>query len=144
MKRRSAAQLDRDLLRAAQRAAAHSYSPYSRFPVGAALRTAGGRIFVGTNVENASYGLTICAERVAMGAAIAAGCRRFAAMAVVGGKRRAARPCGACLQVIAEFCGPDFPVLVASSTHPDRAERLCLSTLLPQAFTLKRAGRTPA
>jgi cytidine deaminase len=125
------------LLERARSAARASHSPYSRFPVGAALLAAGGRVFAGCNVENASYGLTLCAERVAICTAVAAGARTFRAIAVVGGAERPATPCGACLQVLAEFCGPDLTVYcgtLASSGVP--ALRLTLGACLPHAFHL--------
>lgn len=121
---------------AALRAVQNSYSPYSKFPVGAALTTSGGKVFTGCNVENASYGLTMCAERVAVMKAVSEGSQKFKALAVVGGRGKAARPCGACLQVLAEFCGPDFPVSLASLDKPDRIERLTLGDLLPHTFKL--------
>ena len=80
-----------------------AYAPYSHFLVGAALRAIDGRVFSGCNVENASFGLTMCAERVALGAAIAAGVRVFSAIAIAGPAERSAVPCGACRQVLAEF-----------------------------------------
>lgn len=121
------------LLAKARQAAKNSYSPYSRFPVGAAV-LAGRKVYAGSNVENASYGLTVCAERVALAAAVSAGERRPRKLAVVGGTRKAARPCGACLQVLAEFCGPDFPILLAPIDRPSAVERLTLADLLPRAF----------
>ena len=127
------------LVKAALNAATNSYSPYSRFPVGAALLTAGGKVFAGCNVENASYGLTICAERVAVTNAVAAGEKKFQAMAVVGGRGRAACPCGACLQVLSEFCGPDFPIYLAPLKGRSRSkpvECVALRDLLPQTFSL--------
>jgi len=126
---------DKTLFARARQAAKRSYSPYSRFPVGAAL-LAGGAVFTGCNVENASYGLTLCAERAAILAAVAAGKRKPVKLAVAGGKGRAARPCGACLQVLAEFCGPDFPILLAPLDTPKAIERLTLADLLPKAFRL--------
>lgn len=129
--------VQRRLLAAAGKAAARSYSPYSRFPVGAALLTAGGTIVSGCNVENSSYGLTLCAERTAVFAAVAAGHRQFRALAVIGGRDRPARPCGACLQVLAEFCQPGLPVLLASHKAPFQPEVLTLGELLPEAFHLK-------
>lgn len=125
------------LVRAAVKAAGASYSPYSRFPVGAALLAGNGKVFTGCNVENASYGLTICAERVAILKAVSAGCRTFKALAVAGGKGQAARPCGACLQVMAEFCGPDFPLYLVALDQADDIERFSLGDLLPQTFSLK-------
>lgn len=126
---------DRSLVSLARLASRESYSPYSRFPVGAAL-LAEGTVFTGCNVENASYGLTLCAERVAVTAAVAAGKRAFTTLAVAAGKGRAARPCGACLQVLAEFCGPDFPILLAPLDKPGAVERFTLADLLPQTFRL--------
>lgn len=124
------------LVSVAVRAARNSYSPYSKFPVGAALLAADGTVFTGCNVENASYGLTICAERVAITSAVAAGYRRFKALAVVGGKSKAACPCGACLQVLSEFCTPDFPVVMAPLNKPDQVETVSLGGLLPHTFRL--------
>ncbi len=118
-----------------------AYAPYSRFCVGAALLTRDGRIFQGANVENASYGLTICAERTAIGAAVAAGKRHFTAIAVVAGGQTAPVPCGACLQVLTEFCKPDFTVIVASATQPAVFQTYRLKDLLPNAFALR--GQKP-
>jgi len=124
------------LLAAALKAATLSYSPYSKFRVGAALLTKSGKIISGCNVENASYGLTLCAERTAIATAVAAGHRQFKALAVVGGRNKAIPPCGACLQVLAEFCPPDLPVYLAPLNKPDKLERTTLGTLLPNAFNL--------
>lgn len=125
------------LLKAARQAATRSYSPYSRFPVGAALLTATNGIISGCNVENSSYGLTLCAERNALSTAVAAGHRRFKALAVVGGRGQPASPCGACLQVLAEFCHPGMPVFLASLDKPRKPEATTLGQLLPCAFRLK-------
>lgn len=118
------------LVEAAWAAREHAYAPYSRFPVGAALLVEDGRIFVGCNVENLSYGLTNCAERVAIGAAVAAGARGFLAVAVVAETKEPISPCGACRQVLAEFKVPR--VMLAN-----RTERLefRLDELLPRAST---------
>jgi len=113
-----------------------AYAPYSRFDVGAALLTREGRIFQGCNVENASYGLTQCAERTALGAAVAAGYRHFTAVAVVASGQTAPMPCGACLQVLAEFCNPDFLIVLASATRPSVFQTYHLKDLLPRAFKL--------
>jgi cytidine deaminase len=94
---------------AAEAARAHAHAPYSKFQVGAALWTADGRIFAGCNVENASFGLTICAERNAVFAAVAAGVRAFSALAIVSSGDKPVTPCGACRQVLTEF-GVSFPV----------------------------------
>jgi len=104
--------------------------------VGAALLTADGAIFTGGNVENASYGLTVCAERVALLSAVAAGHRRFAALAVVAGGKDLAWPCGACRQVLAEFCGPGLRVCVAPIRRLAAARTVRLGALLPRAFRL--------
>ncbi|BET68395.1 cytidine deaminase [Opitutales bacterium ASA1] len=121
---------------AAVAAARRAYAPYSKFHVGCALRTMEGNVFVGCNVENASYGLTICAERNAIAAAVAeegAG-MRIAALAVWVDASETFPPCGACRQVIAEFAGPDVPVLYhAAGRAPVRTS---VGELLPQAFRL--------
>jgi cytidine deaminase len=127
------------LIEAARAAAAHSYSPYSGFPVGAALLFADGQIVTGTNVENASYGLSLCAETVAAAAALAAGLRTgLAAIAVVGPGSPAGgapiTPCGRCRQVLNELAqlGATDPVVLCASGA--RTERFRLSELLPRAF----------
>lgn len=113
----------------------HAYAPYSGFQVGAALKCTDGSIFTGCNVENASYSMTICAERSAIVQAIAAGKRSFHSIAIVGGKTKEAAnttpcpPCGACLQVLAEFCDGDFPILLTDGVHK-------LKEFLPNAFQL--------
>ena len=116
------------LVAAAWRAREAAYSPYSNFPVGAALLAGDGRIFMGCNVENISYGLTNCAERVAIGAAIAAGVRKFVAAAVVADTAVPISPCGACRQVLAEF---GVPVVILAN----RSNQLVftLEELLPRA-----------
>jgi len=121
---------DRDLIAAALKARKESYSPYSKFPVGAALLSRSGKVYVGTNVENASYGLTICAERVAMGAAVTAGEREFETIAVV--VKGGGSPCGACRQVLSEFA-PDLRVLLADEEGVLVNERT-MKELLPAAF----------
>lgn len=103
-----------ELEAAAHGARESAYAPYSQYRVGAALRAADGRIFVGANVENASYGLCQCAERSAIGAAITAGARSFLAAVVVTGGSVPATPCGMCRQVLAEF-PPSFPVRCLST-----------------------------
>ncbi len=120
------------LARAAAAARKKAYAPYSRFLVGAAVQ-AGGRIYSGCNVENASYGGTICAERVAVTAAVAAGARRLEALAVVTGTTPPTPPCGLCLHVLAEFAGPDLPVLLVGARGS--REETTLGALLPHAFT---------
>jgi cytidine deaminase len=92
-------------------------------------------VFTGANVENASYGLTLCAERVALVTAVHAGARRFTALAVAAGRRTPATPCGACRQVLAEFCDDRLPVLCAAR-QGGRVLRTTLGALLPRAFRL--------
>ena len=101
------------LIDAAKQARENAHAPYSNFRVGAALRSMSGRIFSGCNVENASYGLTMCAERVAIFKAISEGERGFSALAVVTDADSLTPPCGACRQLIWEFCG-DIPVTIAN------------------------------
>lgn len=103
---------DEKLLASAWKARESAYCPYSKFAVGAALRTTGGAIFVGCNVENLSFGLTNCAERVAVGAAVAAGHREFDCIVVVADTKQPISPCGACRQVLAEF--GDFRIVLAN------------------------------
>jgi cytidine deaminase len=129
------------LLDVARQARTRAYAPYSRFLVGAALLCEDGTIFTGCNVENASYGLGICAERVAIATAVAAGHRRFTAMAIIGTGPGATAPCGACRQVMAEFA-PSLPVYCAGESgdvlHTD------LAALLPHQFSLTPpAASTP-
>jgi cytidine deaminase len=124
--------LDRDeLIRAALDAQKRAFCPYSNFPVGAALRTASGRIYQGVNIENASFGLTICAERVAAAAAVAAGERDFAEIAVV--TRGGVTPCGACRQFLAEF-NPSLPIVMIDSLQPQVVREASLADLLPGRF----------
>lgn len=112
-----------------------AYAPYSNFPVGAALLTKDGRIFTGCNIENASYGLTVCAERVAVGNAIVAGCKAFAALAIASSGGNS--PCGACRQVLAEFCD-DLQILFVDADHLDAVKAVQLSQLLPERFVVDR------
>ncbi|HWO69426.1 MAG TPA: cytidine deaminase [Actinomycetota bacterium] len=119
-----------ELVQAARAVRERAYAPYSLFAVGAAV-LAGGRVFVGVNVENASYPLSVCAERNAVAAAVAAGERRVDAVAVVGGEREPVPPCGGCRQVLAEF-GPDAVVVSESVSGERRTWRL--RDLLPHAF----------
>jgi cytidine deaminase len=125
-----------ELVRLARRARRGAVAPYSRFAVGAALRTGRGEIVTGCNVESASYGLSLCAERVAAFKAVSEGLRRFDAIAVVTGARRPASPCGACRQVLWELCG-DLWVHLATTSGAKRTLRL--SELLPLPFELGTA-----
>lgn len=117
-----------ELVIAAWQARESAYAPYSRFTVGAAVMTNDGRIFTGCNVENLSYGLTMCAERVAIGAAVAAGARNFRMIAVVADTAVPISPCGACRQVMAEFGVPRV-ILANRSEHLE----FSLEELLPRA-----------
>ena len=121
----------RELIDAARAVREHAYAPASRFLVGAAVRTDDGRTFVGCNVENASYGLTICAERAAVCAAVAAGARRIVVAVVVADRDPPVRPCGACRQVLAEF-GRDMQIVMAGA---HAVEVNTLDRLLPEPFT---------
>jgi cytidine deaminase len=118
------------LITAARSAQARAYAPYSEFRVGAALEAADGTVFLGCNVENASYGLTICAERAAVFAAVSAGATRFRRAVVVSDVDPPAAPCGACRQVLAEF-GLD---LLIEGVGSKSAVQWRLSELLPAAF----------
>lgn len=109
------AETKKQILESARLAMAKAYAPYSRFPVGAALLTVSGRIVNGANVENASFGLSICAERLAFAKAVSEGERQFAAIAVDVQRHASHVPCGACLQVLAEFCPPEFSIFVRAA-----------------------------
>ncbi|MBC7241062.1 MAG: cytidine deaminase [Anaerolineae bacterium] len=117
------------LIEQAKQAREGAYAPYSHFAVGAALLTRSGRVFTGANVENASYGLTVCAERVAVFKAVTAGEREFAAIAIASSN--GASPCGACRQVLAEF---GLDILVISVDMDDRVRQWRLEELLPASF----------
>ncbi len=126
-----------DLVARAREVMRHAYAPYSEFRVGAAIEAADGRVFAGCNVESASYGLTICAERMALGAAVAGGARAFRRIAVTTEVEPPAAPCGACRQLLAEF-GLDLEVVAAG---PATERRWTLAALLPDAFTKESLDR---
>jgi cytidine deaminase len=126
------------MVTAAEAVREHAYVPYSGFAVGAALRAEDGTLFAGCNVENASYGLTICAERNAVFQAVAAGARTFDAVAVVTGN--GVSPCGACRQVLAEF-GPQMTVILANTSGVRRI--FTLDQLLPAAFLPSQLPDSP-
>ena len=121
------------LIAAAKAVQRNAHAPYSKFRVGAALLTQTGKIYTGVNVENASYGLTNCAERVAVGKAVSDGHRKFRAIAVVA-PSTALSPCGACRQVLAEF--GQMIVICVDSRNLRRVRTYLLSDLLPHAFEL--------
>ena len=122
-----------ELLRLAKAAAKNSYSKYSGFSVGAALLTEEGRVFTGCNIENGSFSLTNCAERTAIFKAVSEGFTRFRAVAVAGGAEgdmsAPCRPCGACLQVMSEFCGDDLRIILTDGEFR-------LAELMPMRFSL--------
>ena len=124
---------DRELMNLAKAASKNSYSPYSRFPVGAALECEDGAVFTGCNVENAALGSTICAERTACCKAVSEGHRRFTRIAIYGEGENYCMPCGACRQFLTEF-SPEMEVLCAKVG--DRYVSYKLSQLLPHTFVL--------
>jgi cytidine deaminase len=109
-----------------------SYSPYSKFRVGAALLTQDGEVVLGANIENASYGLTICAERTAFVKAVSEGKKKFKAIAVVGDMDDFCTPCGACRQFMDEFCDKDFEIVLINAK--DEIKVLKMSEILPYSF----------
>jgi cytidine deaminase len=115
-----------------------SYAPYSGFRVGAALLAKDGQVFTGCNIENGAYSPSMCAERVAFAKAVSGSCREFAAIAVAGGAADTpddyCPPCGVCRQVMAEFCGPDFLIILVKS--PVEYKTYAFSEILPLAFKL--------
>ncbi len=129
---------DQELIELALEARHNSYAPYSHFNVGAALCTKDGKVYTGCNIENVSFGMTICAERVAVFKAISDGIREFDKIAIVGGKEgseptETASPCGACRQVLREFCDPDsFRILLGTSREDVKG--YLLEELLPESF----------
>ncbi len=112
-----------------------AYVPYSHFPVGACLVTKSGKIYQGINIENASFGLTNCAERTAFFKAVSEGEREFSHLVVAGHTPEPISPCGACRQVMAEFCHPDMPVTLVGDNGA--IKEMSVRELLPYAFTEK-------
>lgn len=129
----------RELVEAATEARQGAYAPYSRFAVGAAVRVASGRIYTGSNIENAAWGLTVCAERVAIWKAVSAGERDLVALAVV--TETGATPCGSCRQVMAEFA-EELPVVIADTAG--HVWRTTLAELLPHAFPRANLSGRPS
>jgi cytidine deaminase len=128
---------DVQLIHAAADVARHAHCPYSGFRVGAALLAGDGRVFTGVNVENASYGLTQCAERSAVCAAVTAGVRDFTAIAITADGAEPVFPCGACRQVLAEFGPPQLRILLATIHPPAMTGVFSLSELLPHVFNFR-------
>lgn len=129
---------DTDLCRLAIKAMENSYSPYSDYRVGAALLTETGKVYTGCNIDNSAFSPTCCAERTAVFKAVSEGERAFSKIAIAGGKRgeglnETISPCGVCRQVLAEFCRPDFEILLVISEDDYKATTL--GELLPLAFS---------
>ena len=121
------------LVAQAMEASKKAYVPYSHFPVGAAVKTKDGRIFTGCNIENTSFGLTICGERTAIFKAVSAGCTELAEIAVYGQTKKPVSPCGACRQVMAEFFAPSSKVTLIAEDGLTVA--MTVEDLLPYSFT---------
>jgi cytidine deaminase len=120
-----------DLIAAARAARENAHAPFSKFRVGAAVRGISGRVFTGCNVENATYGLTLCAERVAIFKAVSEGKRKFESVAVVADTDRLTPPCGACRQILWEFCG-DAEIVLANLNGKVEIRRM--TQLFPEPF----------
>jgi len=133
--------IKQDLVQAAVQARRNAVAPYSGFPVGAALLTASGRVILGANVESASYGLTCCAERVALFKALTDGEREFQAIAVVARYPQGPTPCGACRQLLAEHA-PEAAVWLADTARLRQIRVFTVRELLPEAFASLRTLRT--
>jgi len=126
-----------NLIAAARDAREHSYAPYSHFQVGAAVLLEDGSISAGTNIENRTYGLTLCAERVAIAAAVARGAGHVQAIAVITDTSPPAAPCGLCLQTMAEFSDPELPILLVNLDEEQIEHKL--RDLLPHPFELPKS-----
>ncbi len=122
------------LIKTAIKARENAHAPFSNFRVGAAVMTDDGQIFSGCNVESASYGLTVCAERVAIWKAVSEGYKKFSGIVVVADTEELTPPCGTCRQIIWEFCG-DVPLIFANLN--DKSEAFTIGELLPRAFDNK-------
>ena len=131
-----------NLISLAREMTRHSYAPYSRFCVGAALLCRDGRVYTGCNIENAAFGPTVCAERVAIFSAVRDGERDFERIAIVGGEEGRITsftpPCGVCRQVMREFCRDDFIVVLSDG---DRIREITLAALLPDSFSPADLGK---
>lgn len=126
------------LMEEAKKARKWAHAPFSNFKVGAALLASDGRVFTGCNVENATYGLTVCAERVAIFKAVSEGARKFSQIVIAAATRDLTPPCGACRQILWEFCG-DIPVVLTNLTG--QTEQFRLSSLFPRPFDLNNLKR---
>lgn len=124
---------DKDLVQSAKNVLQNSYSPYSKFKVGAALLAESGKIYTGVNIENATFGATVCAERAAFYNAVSSGERAFDKIAIVSDSDEFCYPCGICRQVMGEFCNDDFEIILSSK---DELRSYTLSELLPLSFKL--------
>ena len=125
---------NKKLIKEAEKTRKIAYTPYSKFNVGAAILTTDGKVFTGCNIENASFGLTICAERVAIFKAISEGSSKFKAIAIVGDTEKPCSPCGSCRQVISEF-GEDIDVIMSNLKGEIKIKKIF--ELLPDAFSKK-------
>jgi len=128
--------LAREMVEIALRARQNAYAPYSGFHVGAAVLADNGKIYTGCNLENASYGAAICAERTAVAKAVSDGARKIKAMAVAGDSEGPTLPCGICRQVISEFCDEDMPLYLGNREGDYR--RFTIAELIPHPFVLKQ------
>ena len=126
---------NKELLKIAKEAKSKSYCPYSKFKVGACLLTKSGKIYTGANIENSSYPLTVCAERVAFFKAISEGEKEFEKIAISGSSDDFCFPCGACRQVMSEFCGNDFVIILENEKE---IKSFTLGELLPYSFKLDK------
>ncbi|MBC7765153.1 MAG: cytidine deaminase [Hyphomonadaceae bacterium] len=124
---------EQQLMKKAMQAMRLSYAPYSKFTVGVALLSSQGEVFLGANIENASFGATICAERVALSCALMAGARQFEAIAIVANSDEIVLPCGICRQVLVEHCTPTLKVICSNQLEAFKSYPL--SDLMPIAFT---------
>jgi cytidine deaminase len=130
---------EKELIERAKRARLKAYAPYSNFEVGAALLTKSGRVYTGANVENATFGLTVCAERIAVFKAVNKGDKDFAKIAVVADRNPPVTPCGACRQVLSEFA---WDLKIVCANLQGKVERYTLKELLPEAFEKRSADGT--
>jgi cytidine deaminase len=132
--------MEDELIRAAAEAREHAYAPYSGYRVGAALLDERGRTHIGCNMENISYGLTVCAERSAISAMVASGVRKVKRIAVV--TKDGGTPCGMCLQTLAEFCEDPTRLEIVCAATNGRASTFVLAELLPKSFQSEAVART--